>query len=262
MEFNEKLVKLRKERGMTQEGLAELLKVSRQAISKWESGQSYPEMEKLIMLSELYGVTLDSLVRDQDVQQDSHNTISEPYWMSRGHYYEYKSRITWFGLPLIHVHVGRGFKKAKGIIAVGNIATGILSVGLLANGLISLGLISIGLVGIGSISIGLLFSLAAVSIGTFSIGAVAIGIFSLGALSIGMYSVGACAIASHIAIGDYAYGHIAIGRVAKGAIAIIDESPNHDFSLIQANEVRRTIHSIYPNTWKWIVEMMTAIFRN
>ncbi|WP_195571952.1 helix-turn-helix domain-containing protein [Paenibacillus sp. 1001270B_150601_E10] len=262
MGFNEKLVQLRKERGMTQESLADLLKVSRQAISKWESGQSYPEMDKLIALSELYGVTLDSLVKDQDVQKDSHNTISEPYWMSRGHYYEYKSQITWFGLPLIHVHIGRGFKKAKGIIAVGNIATGILSVGLVANGLISLGLISIGLIGIGSISIGLLFSLAAVSIGTFSVGAVAIGIFSLGALSIGMYSVGACAIASHLAIGDYAYAHIAIGRVAKGAIAIIDESPNHDFSLIQANEVRRTIYSIYPNTWKWIVEMMTAIFRN
>ena len=51
MKFDAKLQKLRREKGMSQEALAEMLDVSRQAISKWESGQSYPEMEKLIILT-------------------------------------------------------------------------------------------------------------------------------------------------------------------------------------------------------------------
>ena len=48
MKFNEKLQKLRKEKGMSQEALADELGVSRQAVSKWENGQVYPETEKLI----------------------------------------------------------------------------------------------------------------------------------------------------------------------------------------------------------------------
>jgi transcriptional regulator with XRE-family HTH domain len=262
MKFYEKLQKLRKEKGMSQENLAELLNVSRQAISKWESGQSYPEMEKLIALSDLFGVTLDSLVKDNNIQNDSDNTFSEPFWVNRGTYYEYKSKKTLFGLPLIHVHIGRGFKKAKGIIAVGNISTGIISIGLLAKGLISLGVISIGFIGIGAFALGLLLSIGSISIGIFSIGAVAIGIFTLGALSIGMFSVGACSIASHIAIGDYASGHIAVGRIAKGAKTFIDNSQNHDFSLIKASDIREAIHSEFPNLWGWIVNLMTSFLRN
>ena len=50
MKFNEKLQKLRKQNKMSQEQLADLLEVSRQAVSKWESGTTYPEMDKLLML--------------------------------------------------------------------------------------------------------------------------------------------------------------------------------------------------------------------
>ena len=46
MKFNEKLIKLRKEKGLSQEGLADKLDVSRQSVSKWESGQTYPEIDK------------------------------------------------------------------------------------------------------------------------------------------------------------------------------------------------------------------------
>lgn len=63
MNFNEKLQYLRKERGLSQENLAEALHISRQAITKWENGQSYPDLENLITLSNLLGVTIDKLVK-------------------------------------------------------------------------------------------------------------------------------------------------------------------------------------------------------
>ena len=71
MKFSEKLQSLRKEKGLSQEKLAELLSVSRQAVSKWESGQTYPEIEKLIVLSDLFEITLDDLLRDRDTEVES-----------------------------------------------------------------------------------------------------------------------------------------------------------------------------------------------
>ena len=59
MKFEEKLQKLRKASGFSQEVLADKLGVSRQAVSKWESGASYPEMDKLIQMSKLFECTLD-----------------------------------------------------------------------------------------------------------------------------------------------------------------------------------------------------------
>ena len=66
MIFSEKLYLLRKNKGYTQEELAEKLCVSRQAIAKWESGQSYPDIVNLIQISDLMNVTVDYLVRDQE----------------------------------------------------------------------------------------------------------------------------------------------------------------------------------------------------
>ena len=66
MVFPEKLQLLRRSKGLTQEALAERLGVSRQAIAKWESGQSYPDIANLIALSELLLVTVDRLVKDSD----------------------------------------------------------------------------------------------------------------------------------------------------------------------------------------------------
>ena len=54
MSFGEKLQQLRKEKGLSQEDLAYQLNVSRQAVSKWESQNGYPEMEKMILISELF----------------------------------------------------------------------------------------------------------------------------------------------------------------------------------------------------------------
>ena len=64
MEFNEKLQKLRKENNITQELLADKLNVSRQAVSKWESGTAYPDTEKLIQISKLFNISLDELIND------------------------------------------------------------------------------------------------------------------------------------------------------------------------------------------------------
>ncbi len=74
MIFPEKLQIIRKNKGITQEELAEKLQVSRQAVAKWESGQSYPDITNLIGLSQLLHVTIDYLVKDDDCSQSPHST--------------------------------------------------------------------------------------------------------------------------------------------------------------------------------------------
>ncbi|MFJ7982611.1 helix-turn-helix domain-containing protein [Lysinibacillus xylanilyticus] len=64
MIFGEKLFKLRKENGLSQEALAEKLNTTRQAISKWENGQGYPETERLLMIGNIFGVSMDYLLKD------------------------------------------------------------------------------------------------------------------------------------------------------------------------------------------------------
>lgn len=64
MKFCDKLQKIRKENNITQEGLADKLGVSRQAVSKWESGTAYPDTEKLIQMSKIFNISLDELVND------------------------------------------------------------------------------------------------------------------------------------------------------------------------------------------------------
>ena len=66
--LSEKLYKLRKNSGLSQEQLAEKMNVSRQAISKWESGTAVPESEKLIIISNYFGVSVDYLLKD--VEED------------------------------------------------------------------------------------------------------------------------------------------------------------------------------------------------
>lgn len=66
MIFSDKLQVLRKSKGITQEELAETLHVSRQAVAKWESGMAYPDITNLIQLSELFHMTIDYLVKDNE----------------------------------------------------------------------------------------------------------------------------------------------------------------------------------------------------
>ena len=62
MEFNQKLIELRKKKGLTQEELGAILFVSRTAISKWESGRGYPNLDTLKTMSKFFGVTVDELL--------------------------------------------------------------------------------------------------------------------------------------------------------------------------------------------------------
>lgn len=77
MKFNEKLISLRKAEGLSQEELGAELGVSRQTISKWESGQSYPDFQRLVLLGDYFGLMLDELVRDIDVQEVREKNKSE-----------------------------------------------------------------------------------------------------------------------------------------------------------------------------------------
>ena len=65
MEFGNKLYELRKEKGLSQEELANHLEVTRQTVSKWELGDSTPDLDKLVLLSELFEISLDELVLDK-----------------------------------------------------------------------------------------------------------------------------------------------------------------------------------------------------
>ncbi len=67
--LSEKIINLRKSRGWSQEELAEKLDVSRQSVSKWESGVSNPELDKIVAMSTLFGVSTDYLLKDSATEE-------------------------------------------------------------------------------------------------------------------------------------------------------------------------------------------------
>lgn len=77
MKFNEKLIELRKQKGLSQDELGNALGVSRQTISKWELGQSYPDFQRLVLLSDYFGLSLDTLVKDINVEDIRSRNLSE-----------------------------------------------------------------------------------------------------------------------------------------------------------------------------------------
>lgn len=74
MDFSEKILTLRKSKDLTQEQLAERLNVSRQSVSKWESGQATPELDKIIILSEVFEVSTDYLLKPSEIDELSIKT--------------------------------------------------------------------------------------------------------------------------------------------------------------------------------------------
>ena len=80
MTLGQRLQNARKEAGLSQEELAEQLGVSRQAVSKWENDSGYPEMEKMIRLSQIYQVSLDYLVGNEQEQEQSNEDIPTKGW--------------------------------------------------------------------------------------------------------------------------------------------------------------------------------------
>lgn len=211
MKLQDNLIRLRKQKGYSQEELAYQLGISRQSVSKWESGISIPELDRLVEIADLYEVSLDELVRGETSLKQEFYISDEQLTrvVRKSREYEYKSKFQIFGLPLVHVNVGRGKKVAKGIFAFGNIAIGLFALGGLAFGVIGLGGIGLGLLAVGGISIGGL-----------SIGGFALGIIAIGGMSVGVYAIGGFAIASEVAIGGKAIGNVAIGTSPSGRYII------------------------------------------
>lgn len=280
MSFSTKLQDLRKQKGISQESLAEIVGVSRQAISKWESGKAYPDINNLIILSELFNCSIDSLVKDDSdcyvyptavkdysiVSETNENVKNnfyaaeekvEEYKKVTKKKYEYKSKTEIFGLPLVHINTqDNGLCVAKGIIAIGNVSIGIISIGCISIGLFSLGCLSMGIFSLGCLSIALAFSMGAISIAPFALGGIALGFFTFGGVSIGIYSIGGVSIGYNIAIGEEAIGHIAIGKNVHGVHTI-----EGTFDTISSSSVRELIQKEFPSLCKPILNIMTMIFK-
>ena len=206
MTLGEKLAKLRREQNLTQEQLAELLGVSRQSVSKWESNAAYPETEKLIRLAKMYDCSLDYLLLEKQgsgTREVVHKVDFSSFCLEK------VSRKKIGNLPLWHINIGYG-RVATGIFSLGLVSKGVVSCGLVSVGLISGGVLSIGLLALGTFAVGIL-ALGAIAAGLLAIGAVAFGVFAFGSAAIGLFSVGAAALGNYAALGEAATGAIAIG---------------------------------------------------
>ena len=221
MTLGEKIAKQRKENNYTQEQLADILGVSRQSVSKWESDIAYPETDKLIKLGKLFDCSMDYLLNEDCTDRSGKDTdevvsvLDTIHSTIKRQCRERKSEKIVCGMPLYHIgRDARGFfaigLKARGVFAVGLRARGMVSLGLLSLGFISIGVLSIGLIAFGTFALGLL-SVGSIALGLFAVGAISIGIISFGALSIGGFSSGALAIGKYISIGDHARAMIAVG---------------------------------------------------
>lgn len=243
MTLGSKLAQERKLKNLTQEQLAELLGVSRQSISKWESDLAFPETEKLLRLCDLFDCSLDYLLRDAPRAAAQ----PAPEAPVRRIFRERKSAKTWRGLPLWHIA-----RNAHGVIAIGLKARGVISIGLLSRGTVSVGLLSMGILSLGTLSLGLasygafslgLLSAGAICAGLVSAGAISLGIVSLGAIAIGDFSAGALAIGRFFAIGDRAHAAIALGKnFAVGSVMQVLGEP----AAAQLQQARDLLDAAHP----------------
>lgn len=248
MTLGEKIYKLRSARNLSQEAFGESLGVSRQSVSKWETDQSVPELEKIVAISELFGVSTDYLLKDKIEEAEriekerTENTESaalgavgqteagQSYCRSRQDlHYEYRSKKTIKGIPLVHVNIGLGAYRARGIFALGIFASGVFSMGLLSAGVFSVGILSAGLLlAIGTVAAGLI-SAGTFAVGCIAFGAITLGVFCMGALNFGEFCMGALSYGRQIAIGDEAHGRIALGFSRAVGELYEEVSKSHQF---------------------------------
>ncbi|BDF06537.1 hypothetical protein CE91St63_35990 [[Clostridium] hylemonae] len=147
LEFNEKLQKLRKSKNLTQEQLAEILSVSRTAISKWESGRGYPSIDSLKEISKFFTISLDDLLSSEEIlnaaQEDTDRKIHHFIDLTFG--LLDCSVASFFFLPIFGQDVGNviesvsllSFTKAESyiiipymVIVIGIILCGVLTLAL------------------------------------------------------------------------------------------------------------------------------------
>lgn len=245
MTFSERLMQLRKQRGWSQEQLGEQLHVTRQTVSKWETGATTPELNKLIELSELFELSIDELVGRTPPTQ-TEQTISYAARFPQA-FFEYKSQRMLFGMPLVHINVGHGhiggICRAKGVVAIGNVATGIVAMGGFSLGVISIGGFSVGLLSLGGAAMGLLAAIGGLAVG---------GLVAVGGMAIGMYAFGGAATAVKLAVGDYAQGTVAIGNQTNGTICL-------NRAAASASNVRRALTQAFPHMWSWLKDFLCAL---
>ena len=256
MEFQERLYSLRKCRGISQEELANVVGVSRQAVQKWEAGSSTPDIQNLSALADYFGVSLDYLVRGIESQTEPQPAVIHNYY-GCGYRYEFRSKTTLFGLPLVHINLGPGFQRAKGIIAIGNFAAGVVAVGGLSAGLFSVGAGSLGLLALGGMAVG------GVALGGLALGLLAaVGGF---ALSLG-FAVGGGAVSRYIALGGAAFGQYAAGGMASGSILAIGDSARSTQGLaltwaqvdVLGDGALPYLQTHLPHTPQWLLRLLLA----
>lgn len=270
-DFTGRLYRLRRERGISQEELAAMVGVSRQAVQKWESGASRPDMDNLTALCGCFGVSMDYLVlgtgpsgrssappeRDPWEADDSRPSAEAGADRGEEWHYEYKSTATLFGLPLFHVNFGSGRgHRARGIVAMGNSAVGLVAAGYTAVGLVSVGLVSVGLLSLGLLAAGLA-ALGGVAVGVLAIGGVAVGRLAIGGVAVGVYALGGIAVGMNAAAGGLAVGHVAIGKAAESAGDILfrvgEDLPG------QREAIRAALRSEFPGLPEWLARLFSAV---
>lgn len=121
MTLGARLQELRLRRGMSQDALADKLGVSRQAVSKWERDEATPDLDKIIKLSELYGISLDALLKDEPQPAKTQQAPPQP------HKADWNRILTWGGLLGGSAMVVWGLTDAVGIMAYEQIASNMLS---------------------------------------------------------------------------------------------------------------------------------------
>ena len=264
MTFSEKLMDLRRKSGMSQEQLADRLGVTRQSVSKWESGTAMPELVKLISLSELFGVSVDYLVKDYlEEPEDAdggddlssrqaerlEKKVDELTNYVKGRVYRFDSRTRIFGLPLVSVRFGfvrnATFSKdnvARGIIAIGNAAVGVVAIGIVGVGLFTFGVVGLGLLSLGIVAAGL---------GAF--GVAALGYLALGVSAVGVYTGGVAAIAAKIAVAVSAVAPTAVGEFASGSHVLLWGDG------LTAPEVRAFLLEHHPDLWQPLLDLFASL---
>lgn len=241
MEFRERLYQLRKGRGISQEELAHTVGVSRQAVQKWEAGAATPDLSNLSALADYFAVSLDYLVRGIEPEKPAapspQQAVIQNYY--RGWRYEYRSRRTLFGLPLVHINLcDRSLCRAKGVIAIGNVATGLIAIGGFSAGLLTLGGFSAGLLALGGLAAG------GISLGGLSVGLLA----ALGGAAVGQYAAGGTAFGSTLAIGRDAYSS------AAGLALTLEQL--HGYS---PEVLFQMIHAQLPEAPEWVVRLLLCV---
>lgn len=279
MTLGDKIASERKQHNYTQEQLAQLLEVSRQSVSKWESDSAYPETEKLIKMGRIFGCSMDYLLnencndregriylspeespesKEEESPPEKDNAPKVSAVEKAGRIYdkiftERKCSKTFLGLPLYHIG-----KNAKGVLAIGLNAKGILAIGLMARGIFTLGLISIGIFGFGLITLALaasgVFSVGglafgAISAGIVSFGAVSFGVVAVGGAAFGDFTIGAYSVGRYVAIGDHSRGLVALGltRAEGTAFSFVGNLGENTLSADQLSDIKSILQYNIPS---------------